>query len=179
MACRDISRSYYKNTNTPTPPKPQNALYPIPRQKFEKAAQKPEPVDESPKTTKEEFLRIKQVLGSILYYAQAADLTALMSLSTISNEQAEATKTTIKNTKQLLDYLATYPNSTMRFYASDIIMNIHLGASYHSTKGARSRASGHFFIGSLPKYGEPIFLKGAFYSLCTILEFITLSAAEA
>ena len=35
----------------------------------------------------------------------------------------------------------------MRFYASDMILNIHSDASYLSVKDARSRAGGHFFLG--------------------------------
>ena len=34
-------------------------------------------------------------------------------------------------------------------------------------------------MGSLPKDGGPIFLNGAFYSLCVILKFVALSASEA
>ena len=120
----------------PEPPKPQNAPYPIPRQKLGKAAQEMDPVNEYPKVTKEEVLRIQQVVGRILYHSQAAGLTALMSLSTIASKEAAATKTTIKNAKQFLDYLTTHPNATMRFYASDMIMNIHSDAYYLSAKGA-------------------------------------------
>ena len=58
-----------------------------------------------------------------------ADLTNFMSLSTIVDKQAEATKTTKTNTELLSDYLATHPNATMRFYAFDMIMNINSGAS--------------------------------------------------
>ena len=100
-------------------------------------------------------------------------------LSTIASDQAEATKKPITNTKQLLYYLTTHPNATIRFYASDMIMNIHLDTSYLSVKGARSRASGHFFMGSVPKYDETIILNEVLYSLCAILKFVALLAAEA
>ena len=55
-------------------------------EKFGKAAQEPDPVYEYPKANKEEVLRIQQVVSSILYYAQAEDLTALVSLSTIASK---------------------------------------------------------------------------------------------
>ena len=102
-----------------------------------------------------------------------------MSLSKITSEQSEATKIKITNTKQLLDYLATHPNATMRFYASSMIMNIHSDESYLSTKGTIRHASGHFLMGSFPKDDRPIFLNGAFYSICAILKFVASSAAEA
>jgi len=46
---------------------------------------------------------------------------------------------------------------------------------------AASRASGYFFLGSIPKDDEPVKLNGAlFHSLCTILPFVAAaSSAEA
>jgi hypothetical protein len=60
-----------------------------------------------------------------------------------------------------------------------MVMNIHSDASYLSETKARSRACGHFFMGWMPKNGEPIQLNGAFYVNTTILRFIVASAAEA
>jgi hypothetical protein len=42
---------------------------------------------------------IQWVIGSILYYARAVDLTVLMALSTIASEQAQAPRTQFKKTK--------------------------------------------------------------------------------
>jgi hypothetical protein len=106
-------------------------------------------------------------------------MTVLIALSTIASEQAKATQKTIANTEQLLDYLATHPNATMRFSASDMILNIHSDASYLSARDAKSRASGHFFLGWLPRDNEPIRLNGAIFTLCTILKCVAASAAEA
>ncbi len=80
---------------------------------------------------------------------------------------------------QLLDYLASNSEAKVRFYASDMIMNIHLDASYLSVTGARSRACGHFFMGWTPQNGEPIKINGAFHVNATILKFMVASAAEA
>ena len=85
----------------------------------------------------------------------------------------------MKKAKQLLNYLATYPNATIRFQASDMIMNIHSDASYLSESDARSRACGHFLMGWTPKDGNPIKLNGAFFTLCAILRFVVASVAEA
>ncbi len=60
-----------------------------------------------------------------------------------------------------------------------MVMNIHLDASYLTEPKARSRASGHFFMGWLPKDNKPIKLNGAFHTLCLILQFVVASAAEA
>ena len=44
---------------------------------------------------------------------------------------------------------------------------------------ARSRAGGHFFLGSIPKDGCPIRLNGAIVTQCPILKRVAASAAEA
>jgi hypothetical protein len=161
------------------PTKPQHCPYaPAPKQ-YGAKAQAPLPVDISPKLSPDEIKEIQRVIGSILYYARAVDITVLMALSSIAIEQSKGTTNTMEKAKQLLDYLATYPNATIRFRASDMIMNVHSDASYLSESDARSRACGHFFMGWTPKDGDPIKLNGAFFTLCAILRFVVASAAEA
>jgi hypothetical protein len=138
------------------PKSPQNCPYsPSPKQ-YGAKAQSPLPVDISPKLSPEEIKEIQRVIGSILYYARAVDITVLMALSSIAIEQANGTTSTMEKAKQLLDYLATHPDATIRFRASDMIMNVHSDASYLSESNARSRACGHFFMGWTPKDGDPI-----------------------
>ena len=79
----------------------------------------------------------------------------------------------------MFDYLATNPDAMIRFHALDMVLKIHSDASYISAKNANSRASGHFFLGSVPKDGEPITLNGVIYTLCTILKYVASSAVEA
>ena len=85
----------------------------------------------------------------------------------------------MKNMEWMLDYSATHPDARMRFYASNMILNIHLDALYMSERGARSRAACHFFLGLPPHDGEPIRLNGAFFTLCAIMNFVAVTAAEA
>ena len=161
------------------PSKPQHCPFsPQPKQ-YGSEAQRPIEPDTSPPLSELEIKEIQRVVGSILYYARAVDLTVLMALSTIASEQSKATEQTMQRCKQLLDYLATHPDATVRFHASDMILNIHSDASYLSEKNARSRACGHFFMGWKPDDKKPIKLNGAFYTLCSILRFVVASAAEA
>ena len=60
-----------------------------------------------------------------------------------------------------------------------MIFNIHSDASYLLESRARSRAAGHYFLGSIPDKNKPIKLNGAIHSLCQILKFVAASAAEA
>ncbi len=85
----------------------------------------------------------------------------------------------MQKSKQLLDYLATYPDATIRFCASDMIMNVHSDASYLSESNTCGCACGHFFMGWSPKDGNPIQLNSDFFTLCAILCFVVASAAEA
>ena len=118
-------------------------------------------------------------LGDAYCYARALDNTALCGLSTLASEQGAATLTTDEKANQLLDYLATHPNATVRYYASDMVLNIHSDASYLSETRARSRVGGTYFLGSTPKPGQPIPLNGAIFVHTGILKFVVASAAEA
>ena len=134
---------------------------------------------DSPPVSKADEKYIRQVVGSFLYYARAVDLTILAALSDIAAEQAQPTERTMKRVEQLLDYMHTNPNAVIRFRASDMVLNVHSDASYLSASRARSRAGGYFFLGSLPKNGEPIFLNGNIAITCAILKLVAASAAEA
>jgi hypothetical protein len=72
-----------------------------------------------------------------------------------------------------------HPDATVRFHAFDMILNIHLDASYLSAANAHSRACGHFFMGWNADPTKPIKLNGAFSTLCAILRFVVASMAEA
>jgi len=56
---------------------------------------------------------MQRVIGSILYYTRAVDIMILMALSSIAIEQSKGITNTMEKAKQLLDYLATYPNATI------------------------------------------------------------------
>jgi hypothetical protein len=73
-----------------------------------------------------------------------------MPLNDIATEQTKATEKTQAVTNQFLDYLATHPNATIRYHASDIILHIHSNASYLSVSHARSHLGGLFFCGDKP-----------------------------
>jgi hypothetical protein len=70
-----------------------------------------------------------------------------MPLNDIATEQTKATEKTQAATSKLLDYLATHPDTTIRYQASEMILHIHGDASYLSVSNARSRLGGLFFYG--------------------------------
>jgi hypothetical protein len=157
----------------------QHCPYSLSPKQYGAKAQEPLLVNISPLLPPDKIKEIKRVIGSILYYACTINITVLMALSYIAIMQTKGTTSTMEKAKQLLDYLATNPNATMRFKSSDMIMNVHLDASYLSEANARSRACGHFFMEWDTKDGNPIKLNGAIFTLCTILRFVVASTAKA
>ena len=139
--CLDISRknSTSMDMYAPTEYKPAHTqpnqnhtvLFPLPADDFK-------PLD------KKGVLKIQQIVGSILYYAWAVDMTVLMTLSSITSEQMKATEKTHLWFIQLLDYLASNAEAKVQFHASDMIMNIHSDASYLSKPLAQSWTCGNF-----------------------------------
>jgi hypothetical protein len=132
--------------------------------------------DETPPLTAKQCLTIQKVTGSVLYYARAVDPTVLMPLNDIVTEQTKATEKTQAATHQLLDYLATHPDATIRYHASDMILHIHSDASYLSVSDARSRIGGLFFCGN--KSPQQDTLNGSILNIASIIKNLVASAAE-
>jgi hypothetical protein len=80
--------------------------------------------DETPPLIAQQCLTIQKVTGSILYYARAVDPTVPMPLNDIATEQTKANEKTQAATNQMLDYLATHPDATIRHHSSDMLLQI-------------------------------------------------------
>jgi hypothetical protein len=132
--------------------------------------------DETPSITAQQCLTIQKVTGSVLYYARAVYPTVLMPLNDIAKEQTKATEKTQAATNQMLDYLATHPNATIRYHASDMILHIHSDASYLSVSNARSRLGGLFFLGN--KFPEQDTLNGSILNVASVIKNVVASAAK-
>lgn len=87
-----------------------------------------------------------------------------MAFSAIASHQAEAMEATMKWVMQLLDYLVARTDETVRFYASDMILNIHSDASYCLESNIRNILAGYNFFASKPKKGDS--LKNELRQLC-------------
>jgi hypothetical protein len=88
---------------------------------------------------------IQKVCGKFLFLARAVDSTLLCPISAIASQSAKPTTDTMKQTQQLLDYIASQEDAVITYNASDMILAAHSDASYLSEPQARSRAGGHFF----------------------------------
>jgi hypothetical protein len=72
--------------------------------------------------------------------------------------------------------MATHPDTTIRFYESDMILHIHSEASYLSVSKARSRLGGFFYLG----YNQPNEdkLNGSILNIGSVIKNVVASASE-
>jgi hypothetical protein len=99
-----------------------------------------------------------------------------MPLNDIATERTKATGKTQAATNQLLDYLDTHPDATIRYHASDIILHIHSDTSYLSVSNATSRLGGLFFLGN--KSPEQDTLNGSILNVASVIKNVVASTAE-
>jgi hypothetical protein len=99
-----------------------------------------------------------------------------MPINDIATEHTKATEKTQAATNQLLDYLATHPDATIRYHASDMILHIHSDASYLSVSNARSRLGGLFFCSD--KSPQQDTLNGSIKNIASFIKNVIASAAE-
>jgi hypothetical protein len=102
----------------------------------------------SPALSEKEINKLKQLTGSLLYYARSVDPTLIMPINVLASEQSKAKHVTADKVIKLLNYCNTHPETKIRYHASDIILHIHSVASYLSENEAKSRAGGFFYMGS-------------------------------
>ena len=106
-------------------------------------------------------------------------MTILASLSEIASQQAAPTENTMKKVNHFLNYMVSNPDTLVRFYACNMVLNCHSDASCLTATRGQSRVGGYFFHGSVPKDGCPISLNGVILTNCTILKLGAASMAEA
>jgi hypothetical protein len=77
---------------------------------------------------------------------------------------------------QLLDYVATHPNTGICYLASNMILAVHTNLLYLSKHNTRSRASARFY---LTNKGNKEFNNGAILNLTSIIKHVMSLASEA
>ena len=90
----------------------------------------------------------QQEIGYLKYYAMLIDSSALCTLSKLGADQANPTQHSLTQLRHLWAYFATLPDATLQFQASNMQLTLHSDASYNSEPLARSRAGGHWWLGT-------------------------------
>jgi hypothetical protein len=117
----------------------------------------------------------------VLDLGRAVDPTILVTISSLSTQQANPTENTLKAVLHLLDYCGTHPNPTIRYHASDMVLHVESDALYLSEKKAKSRSAGYFYLGKNPEGEELLYppINGAVLVNASIIKETVASAAEA
>jgi hypothetical protein len=131
---------------------------------------------DSPPLSTEGVKRIQDITGTLLYYAHAGNSKLLATLSTLSSQQATATEATNVAMNQLLDYLATYPDDSTTYHASDMILCAHDDAGFHNESKGHSQAGAHIFVSKNKSFSKH---NGLVLSIYQIMKFVMSSAAKA
>ena len=77
-----------------------------------------------------------------------------------------------------MDYLHTYPDTFLHFYASDMVLHVESNAVYLVAPKARSRIAGYFHLSKHPnKTNNPI-INTAIQVECKTLRHVVSSSAE-
>jgi hypothetical protein len=77
---------------------------------------------------------------------------------------------------QLLNYCVMYPDSTIQYHVSDMVLHISIDDSYLSEAGAHIRTGGDFYLGQ--KDGQQQMINCQLLVLSRIMKHIMSSAAE-
>jgi hypothetical protein len=131
--------------------------------------------DASPALSAPEINTLQQITGCLLYYARGVDGTMLLTVDHISREQSHGTHDTLKKAIRLLEYAATFPDATIVYYPSDMILMSNVDGSYNSELNAGSRAAAFHYLG---RFDDLNFINGPIECLTTIIPTVVSSAAE-
>jgi hypothetical protein len=158
------------DTNSPGPYSP-----PVYGAQTQKAS---EP-DSSPTLSPQGVTRIQQIVGVFLYYARALDCTMLHKINQLGSRQSQPTEDLEKAAEYFMQYAATWPDVTIVYRASDMVLHAQGDGSYLSETKARSRAAGFIYLGSRQhNKGSLPLINGPVSVFSTILKLVVCSAAE-
>ena len=85
----------------------------------------------------------QEIIGAILYYACAIENRLSSDISAIGSQQTYFTEDTTAAIKQLLYYVATYPNDGIVYRGSDMVLAAHYDVLFHNKSKSRIRAGDH------------------------------------
>jgi hypothetical protein len=135
--------------------------------------------DDTPAVGAEWQKFIQEVVGVLSWYARAVDPTIICAVNKLASRQARPTEAVVKDAHQLLDYVATYPNATIVYEASDMKLQLHSDASWLSESDSRSRAAAIFFLVSKDDLGNPDAINGSIDCYSSIIKSVVGSVFEA
>jgi hypothetical protein len=137
--------------------------------------------DASSLETPQDITHVQGIVGTPHYNARVVDPTLLFPLISLSSQLSTATTTTttMDAISHLLDYCITHPESTTRYYASDMQLKIHSYESYLSDPKAKSCIGVYFYLGNATNLLDTLLTNGPLFCHTTVLKHVVSSIAEA
>ena len=109
------------------------------------------------------------------FFSRAIDNTMLHALNNIATATVNGTEATLKATEYFLNYVASNPNASIRFCASNMILQVHSDAAYLVALNTCNCARDYHFLGTndQTQFNAPILV------LAHIIKNVIASVAEA
>jgi hypothetical protein len=97
-------------------------------------------IDDTPLATLAQKKELQSVIGTLLYYSRAVDPLILTAVHELGSVQANLTIKDMLKMERLLQYLSTHRNYGIRYYASNMQLQVQSDAFYLCRPRARSIA---------------------------------------
>ena len=103
----------------------------------------------------------------------------LVALNNIGSQQALSTKSLLPKLQQLMDYANIYQHVFVRYYASDMQLNVDTDAAFLVLPKARSCIAGYFWLPNDPEGPKRQYIDNLPILIeCKTLRLVVSSAAE-
>ena len=111
-----------------------------------------------------------------MFLGRSVDSTLIFPISAIASKSTNPAEQKMRQTQQLLDYIASQEDAIITNISSNMKLAVHSDGSYLSKPKARIRAGGHFFLSKKATIPQD---NGAILNIDHIIKHVMTSAAEA
>ena len=132
--------------------------------------------DTTPTASVAQAKELQVVVGSILYYARAADPRMLEAVSFLSCLQSNPTTLVMAKMERLLGYASAHADAQLIIHSPDMLLTIFSDASFNSRPNSKSVAGGYHFLG---RRRDPDFLNAPIPSICATIPVACAAVSEA
>ena len=99
----------------PTPKIPEHQTHQLVQPQYGTKVQFTEPEDKTPLFQPKDITKLQQIIGAMLYYARAVDVTLMTTFNELASTQTNGTQATMHATEKLMDDCNTHSDSTVRY----------------------------------------------------------------
>ena len=130
----------------------------------------------APLIDKEGFYYYQTGMWKNIFLGRAINSTLLCLISDMTSQHTTPTEVTMRQTNQLLDYIATQEDAVITHTSSNMKLEVHSNASSLSKPKDRIRAGGHFSLSNKVTIPQN---NGAILNIAHIIKYIMSTATEA